>query len=264
MPILNQPLTRVCVCGSDHFHISFWHLVLKRVILNKQFHKVPNYWARLSGAGYDTTQIWVFELARMSGFWEEHWYYTGTCEMNGFVNNTLNRCCFFSSFPKGGLFLVTVPANHSVFLCTTAPLLVLSCGVVFFFFFSFAVSGTHIASFAGCPSTLVTPSSSLRGAHRALDLGQRVWWSCCFHDLLLRGSRKLLLVAQKRDLDFFWTKIRLQFDPVILLEVGPWIIPVSVERRRQEHLCLKQHSFGDLKQVLCVPQELFVVVVSQM
>lgn len=70
-------------------------------------------------------------------------------------------------------------------------------------FFPFAASGTHIASSAGCPSTLVTHSSSLCGAHRALDLGRGVWWSCCFHDLLLHGSTKLLLVAHKRDLGFF-------------------------------------------------------------
>lgn len=118
--------------------------------------------------------------------------------MNCFVNNIFNRCWLFSSFPKGGLFLVAVPVYHPGFFCTAAPLLVLICGV-----FPFAVSGTHIASSAGFPSTLVTHSSSLCGAHRALDLGQGVWWNCCFHDLLIHGSRKLLLVAQKRDLGVF-------------------------------------------------------------
>lgn len=255
----------VCVCGSDHFHISFWHFVLERVILNKQFHKVPHYWARLSRAGYDTTQIWFCELARKSGFWEEHWYCAGTCEMNCFVNNILNRCWFFfSSFPKGGLFLVTVPAHHSVFLHTAAPLLVLNC---VFFHLQSVVHTLHPLQDAlpsPTPSTLVTHSSSLCGAHGALDLGQGVWRSCCFRDLLLHGSKKLLLVAQMRDSGFFWTIIRLQFDPVVLLEVVPWIIPVSVERKRQEHLSLEQCGFWDLKQALCAPEELCVVVVNQM
>lgn len=136
----------VCVCGSDHFHISFWHLVLKRVILNKQFHKVPHYWARLSRAGYDTTQIRFCELARKSGFWEEHWYCAGTCEMYCFVNNIFNRCCFFFIFPQRWVVSGDCPCTPFSFSPHSSSF---ACAELFFSICSQWY--THVASSAGCP-----------------------------------------------------------------------------------------------------------------